>query len=57
MVNNQTSCVIADYIYNVINYDYDYITSGNGNYWRSCNRLRLPNIPTLVCVYVDNPPQ
>ena len=38
MVNNQTHCVIMkviadyDYICNVIDYDYDYIVSGNGDY-------------------------
>ena len=40
MVNYQTSCVIVkviadcDYIYNLIDneYDYDYIASGNGDY-------------------------
>jgi len=50
MVNNQTSCVIVkvfadyDYVYKVIDYEYDYITSGNGDndyeYWRLCNRLQ-----------------
>ena len=34
--------VIADYdyTYNVIENDYDYIASGNYDYWRSCNRLQ-----------------
>ena len=39
MVNNQKPFVIvkiiADYDYNIINYDY--IASGNGDYFKSCN--------------------
>jgi len=48
MVNNQTSCVIVKVIadYNVI--DYDYIASGNYDYWRSCNRLHSITISITI---------
>ena len=51
MVNNQTSCVIVkviayyDYIKNVI--DYEYIASGNGDYYVEMEIMNLTYIATV----------
>ena len=59
MVNNQTAWVIVkinadyNYIYNVI--DYEYIASGNDDYYylRSCHRLQLITItPCLFYISI-----
>jgi len=37
-----------DYICNVIDYDYDYIASGNYDYLISCNRLQSIKITITI---------